>query len=268
MVGLLDAPNYQRSIMDPVRQMDDFSWESLILAGVDACRQHDASQWVLGDLALLVKTHHGERTLERYAQSIGVEHGTLENYGRVARAYEKPMRIGNLSWYHHRLLAARPDRLEWLAKAAEHQWSTHLLQEQTHLADNPPVPKDLPLRMAQKIQDGTPAVDVVTEAVRTYGLLPPSMAREVARLAPVLVPGSDNRMYDARPEEVIERDSERVQRQIGLYQALKHIATRMMSPSDEVATTPRYQEAATTEYLDRAIQWLEDFRSEWRKVHD
>ena len=108
----------------------------------------------------------------------------------------------------------------------------------------------------------------MTQAVRTYGPFPPAQARELARSTHVRVPGSDNRMHDERPLEVIERDSDRVQRQIGLYQALKHIATKMQDPRDEVAIIPSYQYAATTEYLDDAIQWLLEFRAEWRKVHD
>ena len=75
-------------------------------------------------------------------------------------------------------------------------------------------------------------------------------------------------MHDDRPFEIVERDSDRVQRQMGLCQALKHIATQMLDPRDEVATIPSYQYGATTEHLDRAIQWLLDFRTEWRQVHD
>lgn len=244
------------------------NWEDLVLAGLDAVRRHEASQWELGDLAVQVEVHHGEHSLERYAGQIGVDFGLLKDYRRVAAAYQLSVRTNNCSWWAHRSLAARPNRLEWLAKAAEHHWSTRQLQEEIHLADNPPAPRDLPQRIQQQIDDGTPAAEAVTQAVRTYGPLPPSQARDVARITHMRVPGTDNRMYDDRPLEVVERDSDRVQRQMGLYQALKHIATKMQDPRDEVATIPSYQYAATTEYLDHAIQWLLEFRAEWRKVHD
>jgi hypothetical protein len=135
------------------------------------------------------------------------------------------------------------------------------------LADNPPVPANLVQQIERQVQAGAPAVEVVSQAVQAYGPLAPNMAREVARNTHVRVPGSDNRMHDDRPLEMVERDSDRIQRQMGLCQALKHIATQMLPPVDEIATIPSYQYSATVEHLDMAVQWLLDFRSEWRKAH-
>ena len=68
-------------------------------------------------MALEVEVKYGQGDLQRYAKAIGMEHGTLENYRRVARAYEKSRRRENLSFTHHVEVAARPDRLDWLARA-------------------------------------------------------------------------------------------------------------------------------------------------------
>ena len=52
-----------------------------------------------------------------FAETVGVPFNTLLNYRTVSKAYEKSHRRENLSWTHHQVLAARPDRLEWLARA-------------------------------------------------------------------------------------------------------------------------------------------------------
>ena len=44
-------------------------------------------QWTLGDLALEVETIHGEHTLERYAEEIGVEYSALREYRLVSRTF-------------------------------------------------------------------------------------------------------------------------------------------------------------------------------------
>ena len=55
--------------------------------------------------------------LQRHAKEIGVELSTLLRYRDVSKAYENATRVVILTWTHHREVAARPDRLEWLARA-------------------------------------------------------------------------------------------------------------------------------------------------------
>ena len=108
---------------------DHIHWAELVAEGIDARRKRDGTGWQLGDLALEVETTYGGNELERYAEEIGVSFGTLTNYRTVAVAYENCTRVQNLSFKHHRVVAARPDRLEWLARAEADGWSVaHMLE--------------------------------------------------------------------------------------------------------------------------------------------
>lgn len=84
-----------------------------------ASRQQDDAKWRLGDLANEVETVYGEATLAKYASAIGVSSGDLENCRWVARAFEKSTRVENLYWSHHREVASRDDRYDWLRLAEE-----------------------------------------------------------------------------------------------------------------------------------------------------
>jgi hypothetical protein len=105
-------------------------WPELIAEGVRARHGRDGAQWALGDLALEVETTYGGQELQRFADDVGIEHNTLQEYRRVARAYEKSTRVDNLPWRHHQVVAARDDRLRYLARAAEGGWTTRRLREE------------------------------------------------------------------------------------------------------------------------------------------
>lgn len=113
------------------------NWPLLVEEGIAARDRKDGAQWWLGDLALKVDTteSYGERRLERYASEIGVEYESLKSYRRVAAAYEEGARAPHLSYRHHHELAAREDRLTWLARAAENQWSTRQMLAAIEEAD-------------------------------------------------------------------------------------------------------------------------------------
>ena len=240
------------------------SWEDLVLAGVDARRQHDTTQWDLGDLALLVEVKFGDHSLERYAGDIGVEYDTLKDYRMVARAFELGVRTPNLTWWHHRRVAGREDRLSWLKQAAEHGWSTRKLQDEVHLADNPPIPADLPAQIKLDIAQGGDPVKVATATVMQYGFLPPAMARSIARDTQTIVPGTDNKLHDGRSLEEEEIAVAEVARQGKLYDALKTLAEALDSPSNEASTIPDYMRPLVDPYLDQALDWLTQFETAWR----
>jgi hypothetical protein len=110
-------------------------WEEAVIEGIQARQQRDGAQWRLGDLALQVETSYGERTLETYAESIGVEYNTLQQYRWVSSLYEKSVRTDSLTWSHHERIAGRKDRLEWLKAAAEHGWSVRRMRAEILKAD-------------------------------------------------------------------------------------------------------------------------------------
>lgn len=242
------------------------SWATLVQAGVNAHSDIERAQWVLGDLALQVETVFGEHTLQQYTNEVGVEYEQLRRYRQTAAAYQNPLRSGHLSWSHHYVMATRPDRLEWLAKAVEHGWSTRKLQQEIQLVDNPPRPKDLIPQVQARVAAGENPHDVAWDVVRTYGPLPPATARELAHVTGSgLIPGTDNRLHSGQPLEVIERAAQEAHRHGQLFAALEHLATKMEPPEREVLCIPDYSRARVDNYLDVAIKWLMDFQRRWRE---
>jgi hypothetical protein len=103
-------------------------WETAVIEGIEARQDKDKAQWKLGDLARQVKTNYSDHTLENYAALIGVEYNTLQEYRRVAGAYEKSTRVDNLTWSHHRAAIGWEFSRVWLDKAAENQWGVHQME--------------------------------------------------------------------------------------------------------------------------------------------
>ena len=75
--------------------------------------------WTVGDLALEVEVTHGDKTLERYAEEVGVGYRAMRDYRRVSKLFEIGTRMPSLSWAHHQILASRDDRFEWLMRAED-----------------------------------------------------------------------------------------------------------------------------------------------------
>ncbi len=82
------------------------AYNTLVKEGKQAAK----SQWKLGDLALEVETHYAERSLEEYADEIGVALDALQDYRYVASRYEKSVCTDNVSWSVFKILAAQEDR--------------------------------------------------------------------------------------------------------------------------------------------------------------
>jgi hypothetical protein len=73
-------------------------------------------QWIIGDWwAYGADRKYGDG--EALAEAVGLDYGTLRTYAGVSRAYELSIRIDNLSHLHHRIVAGRDDRGEWLERA-------------------------------------------------------------------------------------------------------------------------------------------------------
>jgi hypothetical protein len=115
-------------------------WEEAILEWEEINQLETKLQWRRGDIALALKPNSGERiedTLKAFAKAVDIKFSTLQDYRWVAKQYERVARA-NLSWTHHRFVAARPDRLEWLGKAeaaTPKKWSAATMLEQIAAAD-------------------------------------------------------------------------------------------------------------------------------------
>lgn len=113
-----------------------FDWETLVNDGIEARKQADDAAWRLGDLALQVETHYGEGDLEKYAERIAVQYVALRQYRYVSKQFKNDTRVTNLSWSHHREVAALDDRYDRLADAASDGWSVKRLRDEVWLAQN------------------------------------------------------------------------------------------------------------------------------------
>lgn len=96
------------------------------------CRWGGRVQFYIGDAIIFGQKKFGES----YSQALnpddlGMEMQTIYNYVWVCRAIPPERRRGELSWEHHKLVAAQPPDLQdyWLARAAEEHMSTRELRD-------------------------------------------------------------------------------------------------------------------------------------------
>lgn len=125
------------------------------------------------------------------------------------------------------------------------------------------------INKAQHIRDliaqGKTPADAITETVQQFGALPPRQAQLIAQETGIPIPGTDNRVHDGRPLEVIERDSARIQRQQGLIESLRHIVTKMGPTEVEVKDWPSYSRESLESVLKPALEWLTSFEQDWQR---
>jgi len=81
----------------------------------------NATSWWWGDLASARERDYG--SLKELSDNLGVDYNTLRTYQWVVEQYEVSIRIDTLSFIHHRIAAPLRDRLKWLVRAKENNWS-------------------------------------------------------------------------------------------------------------------------------------------------
>ncbi|MBT9148153.1 MAG: hypothetical protein DDT32_01923 [Syntrophomonadaceae bacterium] len=89
--------------------------------------------WWYGDLCLSYEGKYGE--IKEIAEGSGFQYQTIRDDKFVASRYKLSLRSDNLSFTHHRIAAPREDRLDWLKKAKENNWSTRQLEAEIHKAN-------------------------------------------------------------------------------------------------------------------------------------
>ena len=86
-----------------------------------------ATGWWYGDLAIGRESSYG--SLKEMADRLGINYKSLQNYQTVAKSYpELSMRMDSLTFFHHQIASPLEDRLEWLSKADEFNWSAKELK--------------------------------------------------------------------------------------------------------------------------------------------
>jgi len=104
-----------------------------------------AQSWWWGDLALARERHYG--SLQAAADEYGKDYQTLADCQYVASRYELSHRCESLSFKHHRIAAPLDDRLDWLKRTEENNWSTRTLELEINKA------KRLQLALPEGIYD-------------------------------------------------------------------------------------------------------------------
>lgn len=110
-------------------EVKEVSLEGLISRGLELRERKDNISWELGDLAEMVTDEFGAKYLNEFSKGIGIEVSTIRRYRDVSKIYEPEDReeYRILSWTHFRQVAAFPNRLELLKRAADEGWSVEKL---------------------------------------------------------------------------------------------------------------------------------------------
>lgn len=98
-------------------------WESLIGEGIELVQAEKRNLWAQGDLAVRVLIGRKSEALEEFTLRIGADYETFQEYRRIAIAFPPESRRLSLSFTHHKAVATREDRHEWIARAAAEKWS-------------------------------------------------------------------------------------------------------------------------------------------------
>lgn len=116
-------------ILDGEANFDDWQETGRILRKLD-----ESIQWLLGDWIVMGEAYdYGERVA--FAESIGFNVKTLDDYAYVARHVNFSVRTEKLSFGHHKLVASLPDvdeQARWLNAAAENHWSIAKLRDEIY----------------------------------------------------------------------------------------------------------------------------------------
>lgn len=115
-------------------------WEDLIGLWHIASEVDKYSQWYKGDIAARIGVKFGEDSLGQFAQEVGENRSTLDNYRRVARAFPPTKRNYNVPFSIF-LASSFADsfnkkdqkfesnkRFDWIEKAEERKWSFQRLR--------------------------------------------------------------------------------------------------------------------------------------------
>jgi hypothetical protein len=114
-------------VLDGEAKVEDWQETGRILRKLD-----ESIQWLLGDWIVMGEAYnYGERLA--FAESIGFNVKTLDDYAYVARKVNFSVRTENLSFGHHKLVASLSDTDEqerWLKNASENHWSIAKLRDE------------------------------------------------------------------------------------------------------------------------------------------
>ncbi len=108
----------------------NLSYETYAAVGLLLGKVREAIQWAIGDYILIGEQLFKERSYQAISE-IGVSESGLREYVRVAERVPRSIRRPELSWSHHRAVAALPppEQKTWLSRAADERMSHHALRD-------------------------------------------------------------------------------------------------------------------------------------------
>ncbi len=119
-------------------------WESFVSMGMVAREWKDASQWVLGKLALGVEKVYGLDSIGKYATDIGINKKTLQRYRWVVKHFPK-VKAGStkiMPFYAYEAVSNTDDPGKWIDRATNEDWSPgRLLREVQSFKTGIPIEK-------------------------------------------------------------------------------------------------------------------------------
>lgn len=93
-------------------------------------KMNQAVKFAIGDAIVLGEQLYGERAYQAF-ESLCLSEQGMQEYVRVSKAVARSRRRKDLSWSHHRAVAALepPEQKVWLKKASEERLSHHALRD-------------------------------------------------------------------------------------------------------------------------------------------
>lgn len=123
-------------LRDPNLPFEDFEHLCWMLG-----RFHEAVRFAIGDAIIAGEALYGEAAYQAF-EALNLSEDGRREYVRVAQAVPRARRRKDLSWSHHRAVAALEpaEQKEWLRRAAEEGLSHHALRDELRSGGGPPVP--------------------------------------------------------------------------------------------------------------------------------
>ena len=115
--------------IEPPRNMDYEEWRQVLFRVVQL---KSAAQFWYGDLCLFAQSKFGEDSAQGISET-GYAEQTMQKYCMVANRIEPLMRVKELSWSHHEVVAYATldtqERIRWLEQARQENWNVRELKE-------------------------------------------------------------------------------------------------------------------------------------------
>jgi hypothetical protein len=114
----------------------DLSYEQLEAVGGLLGRMHQSLRFAIGDWLLLMEARFPEK-FSQGAEVLGISEDGMREYLRVSEKVPRSVRREQLSWSHHRAVAALepPEQKEWLDQAVTERLSHHQLRDRLRPAE-------------------------------------------------------------------------------------------------------------------------------------